>query len=129
MTEYAKQRKQILVTLQSRLDAVKKSYTMRITGQRGNLWVFLAEAFRVVALYYSAEIARCKHETVAYMKGLDAEDSYGEAKEVHDLLILITKLSLLLCQITPENLQDVLDLTKLIKEKMKAVEEITYAGQ
>lgn len=137
MTEYAKQRQHILTTLQYKLMQIKKTYANILYDRRGEGWMFIAEAFRTIALYLQAEIVRCKHETVAYMKGLDAADMYGEDKEIVELGRSIVELAKLLGEeekitpnrVIPENHPMILSKMNVIKQQVKAVEEVTYAGQ
>lgn len=84
---YAASRKQILLTLQSRISYLKSGKAL--TGGEEywiGHWDLILAALRAALLYYKAEVVRCKHETLAYMKGLDAEETYGEHEEVKALM-------------------------------------------
>lgn len=84
---YAMSRKQILQTLQSKITHLKSGNALK-GGEEYWLgdWDIMLAALRSVLLYYKAEVVRCKHETLAYMKGLDAEDGYGDHAEAEALM-------------------------------------------
>lgn len=117
--------KKALQSLQSKLEIERYTYRQikdEMELWYSKIWPFVDQAFKVTSQYLQAERVRVKHETAAWMKGIEPRGDYGAALEItrlHELYpVLLSGLRETDEELVSGLIKEIQNVTQSLEEKI-----------